>query len=353
MHDKCLYLILSLLIFVGTALGEFKVGIILPLTGDAAAVGAAVRNGMLLAYENLPKETQVKLKLIFEDDALKPGNTVSAFRKLVSSEKITAVVNASSGTGNALAPVAELNKVPFIAIATDPAVVKDRKYVVNFWVTAEEEINTAMPEALRRGYKRIARIITTHDFTIAVKKRFDEVNAGRMTVVLDEDYPAEIKDFRPFITKLRNLKDVDAVLVNLMPGQLGIFAKQLRQMDVKLPIFGFETLEDSNEVKVSEGALVGGWYVNSDDPNEKFHNEFKKRFAGSSLYGASNGHDIVLLLAHGAKENMDSETFNNFLHSVKNFSGALGTYSAAADNTFTLPAAVKVVTKEGFEKLEN
>jgi len=40
-----------------------------------------------------------------------------------------------------------------------------------------------------------------------------------------------------------------------------------------------------------------------------------------------------------------------FLHTVKDFNGALGTYSASGDNRFTLPAAIKVITADGFKKI--
>ena len=48
---------------------------------------------------------------------------------------------------------------------------------------------------------------------------------------------------------------------------------------------------------------------------------------------------------------MDTEEINRFLHTVKDFTGVMGTYSATEKNNFTLPAAVKVVTRDGFKKL--
>ncbi|MCB0338456.1 MAG: penicillin-binding protein activator [Bdellovibrionales bacterium] len=331
-----------------------RIGVILPLTGEAASVGQAIQNGMQFAYDQLPTESQSRLKIAYEDDGLNPARTISAYRKLLSEQRIDGVVVASSGTSKALAPHVEKDKVPMLAIATDPKVVEGRNYAMNFWVSAESEVSTAIPEARRRGYKTLARIITQHDFPVAVKSHFDEMANGEFTFLLDEEYPADEKNFRSYLTKVASSEaELDAIYVGLMPGQLGIFAKQVKEMGISLPMFGFETFEDSQEVKVSNGSLVGQWYVNTDDPSEAFHNAFKLKYPKSSLYGASNGNDIVLILAEAAKRELDRDALNGFLHTLTDFTGALGTYSATADNRFTLPAAVKVVTESGFAKIDS
>ncbi len=150
-----------------------KLGVILPLSGEAASVGEAVKNGISIGLQKLPADIRSKIELIYEDDRLAPLNTISAFHRLDSVQKVDIILNVSSGTANALAPISEQNKIPLIAIATDPAVVKGRKYAVNFWVTPEEEARVMVPEVLKRGYKNIARIITVQDFAISLKSHFE------------------------------------------------------------------------------------------------------------------------------------------------------------------------------------
>ncbi len=328
-----------------------RVGVILPFTGDAASVGESLRNAMNLALSELPPDVQKKIVLLFEDDRMVPVNTVSAFQKLVSVNKIDLVVTASSGTSNAVSPLAERMKLPHVAIASDKKVVEGRQYVVNFFVTPEEEVRVVIDEAKRRNYKKIARIISLTDGAVATKKAFDDLNHNSLQVILDEEYPLEVKDFRTYLTKVRSRSDLDGILVMLFPGQLGMFAKQARDMGIKAPLFGVEFFEDANEVKASGGALVGCWYVNVDDPTDVFLKKFMDRHPGTSLFAASNGYDLIYLLAEALKTESDREGINKFLHSVKNFTGALGTYSASGDNRFTLPATVKEVTADGFKKI--
>lgn len=361
--SNCTFLLRNLLLFVTCTIsalpvfaqevpkGSIKVGAILGLTGDWASVGEAVRNGILLAYNNLPKAEQQNIQLVFEDDSSSAAGAVSAFNKLKDTQSIDVAVAFSSSSGKALGPMADKSKIPLIAIATDPQVVKGRNYVVNFFTTAEEEVRVLRKEVEKRGYKKIARICTTHDFPLSVKRVFDEENKGLVQVVLDEEYAQSNKDFKAYITKLKAQTDIDGVFVGLMPGQVGLFAKELRDLGVKTPLFGIEIFEDSNEVKVSQGALVGQWYINADDPNDDFFKTYKAAYPNASLYGAAHGYDIVLLIAAAVKQGNSPGAINKFLHTVKDFKGALGTYSASGDNRFTLPAAVKVVTLDGFKKL--
>ncbi len=353
-------LVLVLIFTASSAFGapsdnKIKIGVITSLSGDAASIGTAIKNGLTLAFDKMPREVRDRIELNFEDDALDPKKTIAAYNKLISTEDIDILVTSSSGTSKAIAPINEQHGLPMIAIATAPEIVANRRHVVNFWVTPEEEVRVLLPEAERRGYKQIARLVTTHEFPISVKQKFDEQNRGRIRVVLDEEYPPDIKDFKPYITKLKvQQSKTDGVLLILMPGQLGVFAKEARQAGITIPLFGLETFEDGDEVKSSNGALIGQWYVNGDDPNGSFLTEYRSKFKDASIFGAPNAHDIMMLIAAAVQGSGTAgnyrERINDFLHSVKNFSGALGSYSASGDNRFTLPAAVKIVTANGFEK---
>jgi hypothetical protein len=81
--------------------------------------------------------------------------------------------------------------------------------------------------------------------------------------------------------------------------------------------------------------------------------EYKNKFPNSTPFGAANGHDAILLISDAINKNFkDSDSINTYLHKVENFSGATGIFSSTSDNRFTLPATVKKVTKDGFEKLK-
>ena len=329
----------------------YKLGVILPLTGGAADIGAACKNGMTMAYEGLSSDIQGRLDIIYEDDANAPKNTVIAFSRLTSISKVDVVTTLSSGTSKAVSPLAEKAKVPLVAVASDPKIVEGREHVVNFWVAPREEARVLIPEIVRRGYKKIARVTAVQDGVLSVRDAFDEFNKGIVKIVLDEEYQQDAKDFRPFLTKLKARSDVDAIFVNLYFGQPGLFAKQARELGITLPLFNAESFEDPVQLELSKGALVGGWYAQADDPGETFLTEYRSRFPKATIFSAGNCHDIVALLGDALSKGRAPGEINQYMHQVKDFTGVMGTFSATGDNRFSLPATLKEVTKTGFREL--
>ena len=330
---------------------EYRVGVILPLTGESANSGKACANAITLAQEDLPAEIKPRLHLFVEDDANVARNTVSVFQQLASRRSINAVISYFSNTAKAIAPLVEGQGMTMIAIATDPEVVTGRKRSFNLWVTPEQEGRALLSELTRRGYRRIAMVSAIQSGLLAIKKAFDEQRGKEPEIVLSKEYPADTKDFRPFLSQLKTRKDIDGIFVNLMFGQIGIFAKQAREMLIEAPLFAVEVFEDPAEVAASGGALLGQWYIQADDASSGFLERYAKRFPGESTYSAGNCYDAVLLLSEALQRGTPPQDLPSFLAGLKDFKGSLGVYSATGDQRFSLPATVKIVTADGFSKL--
>lgn len=352
MKKITLFILLSF-IFTNSSFADdqFKIGVALALTGEGANAGNACKNGITLALEHLPEDLKNKVSVELEDDGMVPKNTVSAFNKLVDLSKVNAMISFTSGCSNSVAPLAEKKQIPLLAIATDPKVVKDKKFAFNIWVTPETESKLLAEEIIKRKIKNIAKISAIHDMYIAVNKTMDETFGDKVKTVFNEEYSSDAKDFKPFLTKLKLHKDVEAVFVGLWFGQVGIFAKQAKELGIKLPLVGYELFEDPNEIKLSAGGLVGQFYVNTDDAVDSFMKEYNARFPNAAGLGAANCHDAVILFANAYKQNNSPEKIVEYLENLKDFSGALGVYSSTGDHRFSIPATMKIVTKTGFEKL--
>ena len=281
-----------------------------------------------------------------------PKNTITVFNKLTSLNQIDTIVTMSSGTSNALAPIAEQQKLPMLAIASDKAICENRKFVMNHWVTPEAEAEVALKEAQKRNYRKIVEISTAQEGALAIKNHFNKIATGKLQIILDEEISYDNRDMRTIIAKIRARKDVDAVMLSLLPGQLSVVARQLRQYGVSVPLFGFEMFEDRSEVEASGGALVGEWYVNASDVTDAFGQVFTARYGSDKTkVFASNAYDIVRMISDALKTGSSRENVNRHLHAINDYQGASGKYSALNDNRFSLPAAVKVVTPTGFKQL--
>ena len=338
-----------------TPAAQFRIGVILPLSGESASLGNYARKAVELAYQQRSAAERRQVALFFEDDRWNVTLSVTAYHKLVDEKGVQAIMVMGSAVGNALAPLAERDRVVLIALgASDFNLVKGRHFSFLHWVTPETEGQEAVKEMLLRDYKRIAFITAEQVGWLAVYKAVLEAlkRSGRGDrVVLDQTYLPEERDFHTYIARARQ-KDVNAIVIGLLPGSLSAFVKLARQAGISADFIGLETFEDENEVKAASGALYGQWYVNAGEPTPEFIELYRKGYQEYPAWTCSNSFDSVNLLVDGFKINgANTGAIAQYLATLKDYHGAAGRYSATGDQRFTLPATVKVVTKNGFEPL--
>jgi branched-chain amino acid transport system substrate-binding protein len=333
----------------------YDVVAILPLSGQVASLGNYVKNGIDLAIEQLPERERSLIRVHYEDDQFAAEKTLSAYRKSLQTGRLDAVFVLGSTPGNALAPVVERDKKILLAIgASDPTIVSGREYSFIHWVIPPVLGEALSTELLKRKFERIAILSAEQSGALADVDALTEslAKAGRSdSIVVRKDVAPTETDYRTFLA-LATQKKSEAIVAVLFPGALSSFARQFRASGLKAELVGMESFEDEGELKASGGALAGGWYVNAADSSSEFVDRYKEKYGSHPGWGSANGYDSLNLIAKAVTEKGDrSDNVRSFLKSLKDYSGACGTYSASGDNRFTLPAQLKMVTANGFEPL--
>ena len=312
-----------------------KIGVITPLTGVLAASGISVKNSIQLADQIYDTENLVEFS--FEDDALQPKNSVSIARKFIAEHK-DAIIIFGTPTSMAVAPITEQAKVPLLTITILDKVVKDRSFAFRHFVSWQEENRLVIEQAKVKGYKRIAIVASANDATLALKDGF--INQSGLQVVLAEDFIRDDFDFRSLITKVKANKP-DAIYNLLFSPQASVFMKSLRESGSKVPVFAVHNVEDPSEIKAAGKAFEGIWYVTGDDSAGTFYREsYQKQYSVLPAMGGSNAFDYAKMIIEAAQKNTP---LLDYIKTLKNFSGAFGEYSIAADNSFQLKATVRVL----------
>jgi len=111
-----------------------KIGVIAPLTGNYAQYGTAVKEGVELkvdAINNAGGINGKKIELVIADSKGDVQESVNAFKKMVSQDKIDIFVGeVTSGPSLAIAPLAQQAKIPMItATGTAFDITKGKDYV--------------------------------------------------------------------------------------------------------------------------------------------------------------------------------------------------------------------------------
>lgn len=338
--------------------GPYRIGVIIPLSGPVASLGNHVRKGIALAYDNLSEDSRRSIQLIYSDDRFDPKQTIIGYQQLSAQKPLDAVFVLGSPPANALAPITEKNKQVLVAIgASDPDIVKGRRYTFIHWVIPPMLGKRMSEELIRRDFKRIALVSAEASGALADKNSvvdaLQSVNEGSR-IIYDQSFQPSETDYRSAITSLK-AKKVDAVILVLMPGALSSFTKQAQQLGLNAEIAGMETFEDEDEVKASQGTLLNKWYVNGADPTDEFVNLYKSKYGIAPGWAAGNAYDSLNLIALAISEDLQktNDGVQNFLANVQDYRGAAGTYSSSSDNRYLLPAALKRITQLGFVSIVN
>ncbi|MBC7683057.1 MAG: ABC transporter substrate-binding protein [Ferruginibacter sp.] len=138
---------------------EVKIGVIYPLTGPGAAVGAELRNALELAADvinngapgisdlpfsagkGLPGLKGAKIKLIFADHQANPQIGASEAERLITQEKVVAIVGAYNSAVTATASqVAERAGIPFLNPESSSASLTQRNFKWFFRTTPHDDL---------------------------------------------------------------------------------------------------------------------------------------------------------------------------------------------------------------------
>ena len=164
MRETMIRALCAAVLSLGFALGaqaqqEVKIGVLYPLTGPAASSGAEMKNALELAADiinngakgvaglpfanggGLPNLKGAKIKLVFADHQGNPQTGATEAERLISQEKVAALVGAYNSNVTATASqVAERYQVPFLNPESSSATLTQRGFKWFFRTTPHDDL---------------------------------------------------------------------------------------------------------------------------------------------------------------------------------------------------------------------
>jgi branched-chain amino acid transport system substrate-binding protein len=323
------------------AADTIKIGMVVPITGPAAESGKYAQIGAKIALDAVNKAGGIlgkQAELIFEDDQTTNPGAVLAFSKLSSQPDIVAFLGSIRSTQmHAMAP--DMLKVakPVMFGGTDPNLTK----LGNPWlfrcrpndsysgrVIADFGVNTV-------GKKKWAIVHSTDAFGTAGGKALADALPGvGGSVVLDQGYANQSQDFSPVVLAVRQSGADVLGTYFTFESDLGIFARQLRQLGVTIPWVGSPSIVNITALKLAGPALYGTYgvadYAEDSSPGSKSFGEAYRAVAKVAPDNQSSWtFDGVTLLAKAmnAAGKTDPQAVREAMLSIKGFAGAEGEYN--------------------------
>ncbi|GAA0282064.1 Penicillin-binding protein activator LpoA [Methylorubrum aminovorans] len=169
---------------IGT--GSVKVALIVPLSGQGAAVGTALRNAAELAYEDFQKPN---LQILVKDDRGTPDGAREAAQAAFAEGTEMVLGPLFAGSVQAAGSTARAAGKPVIAFSTDAAVAARGVYLISF--LPQSEVDRIVDEAIAGGRRSFAALIPETTYGNAVEAQFREAVARRNARLVGiERYPA-------------------------------------------------------------------------------------------------------------------------------------------------------------------
>ncbi|KQP18173.1 ABC transporter substrate-binding protein [Pseudorhodoferax sp. Leaf267] len=266
----------------------FKIGLVLPMTGQQATTGRQVEAAARL-YMAQHGDTVAgkKVQLIVKDDTSLPDQTRRLAQELIVNDKVNVLAGMGiTPSAMAVAPLATQSKTPLVVMAAATSSITEASpYIVRSSFTLPQ-VSVALADwAPKNGIKTVVTLVSDYGPGIDAEKFFNQrltFNGGKVTESLR--VPLRNPDFAPFLQKVRDLKP-DALFVFVPSGAGAAVMKQFveRGMDkagIKLIATG-DVTDDDQLNDMGDGALgvVTSHHYSAAHPselNKKFVDAFQK-----------------------------------------------------------------------------
>lgn len=309
----------------------YKIGVIAPLTGPGAIFGNSMVNAIKLAQEDT-QGTRGTYQIIIEDDGSNPGQAASAAQKLINSDKVQAILTMTSGTGNAVKPIATTHKVPHLCVCTDTTVA-NTEYNFTDLVSNEAEARLWLTEAAKRKIHTVAIIVQNHPGLLPLAAALNTYAPEYgITIVHEEKWDPTLRDFKTIVAKTKETHP-DIVWVAGFPPGMDIVGQELFGAGVK-------NLSSSAGFGVSATPSLyeGLWYEDTGITSIDFRNRFETQFPGIrfNVRSAPFGYDMYKMVVNGLESGTD---LNQYLVQLTSFNGIAGTttQSVGTRNFYATP----------------
>jgi branched-chain amino acid transport system substrate-binding protein len=292
----------------------FKIGLILPMTGQQASTGRQIEAAArLYMAQNGDTVAGKKIELIVKDDTSVPDVTKRMAQELVVNDKVNVLAGFGiTPSALATAPIATQSKTPEVVMAAATSSITEASpYIVRTSFTLPQASVSMADWAPKNGIKTVVTLVSDYGPGIDAEKFFKErltFNGGK--VIESLRVPLRGPDFAPFLQKVRDLKP-DALFVFVPSGAGAAVMKQFleRGMDkAGIRLIGTGDLTDDDQLNdMGDGAIgvVTSHHYSAYHPsatNKKFVEAFQKANKGMRPnFMAVGGYDGMRVIYEALK----------------------------------------------------
>ncbi len=355
----------------GVALAkEIKVGAVMPMSGPLAAYGQVTNLGLELANKLQPKlKNGDTVKIVLVDNKGDKVETANATTRLISSDKVVAILGALTSTNTAQTiAIADKKKVPVIAsVATNDKLTMKRSYANRVCFTDSFQGEVVANYAKSQGYKTAVVIVDQAQvYSLGLAKAFQKAfkKAGGK-IVKKIKITSGDKDFKAVVSQVKKLNP-DFMFLPLYHPEASMISRQSKQLGLKKPMFSGDGVANQTFIDLGgesvEGYMFTDFFDYSNPPSKTsadfvaFHEkETGKAEMNSFTALGADTYNILIDAMNRCEDPTNSVCINEQIKSTKNFDGVSGSISINKEGNATRSAVIKEIRdgKAGFKATVN
>jgi len=332
---------------------DFKVGASVALSGYLAVIDAPWKDGVILGAEAINQKGGLlghNVSVVFEDMRAEPAEAVTVVRKMISSDKVSVLINGCSSAGNAaIAPLVAQAHVPMLLCSILPPKKEDHIWAFSLLPLPRFEIEPRFGYLQKTGIKKVGLLFDPTPYAGAQKKSAEDLAAKYgLEIVAAEQYKPADADMTSYFIKLKEAGAEAVLKLGIGPSTITA-AKALKQLGMTAPL-----LSSTDDLSVMNGAaeVLGPQFLfvaqriqiidllPKTDAGVKaasgFLGRWKAHFGDRDPTWGSRGWDAFQIAATAIKKagSTDGNRVRDTIESIAGFQGASGELNFSASNHY-------------------
>jgi len=286
-----------------------RIGVVQPTTGPVAYDGNIYVNTVKMIVDDMNAKGGVlgkKIELLVEDGACNPAQSVNAAEKLVTRDKVVALLGAFCSTSTAaMMEVAKKHKIPHITGISTAAQLTEQGNPYFFRAVATtpmlgDAFGGVLPAAVKA--KRFAFLVLNDDWGRSMAASYPkaiEKTGGQ--IVATEFFQQSDLQFLSQITKVK-AANPDAIVLAANTQQAAALSKQIRELGVTVPLIGEGSWTSDSYLKLAGPASDGVYglveyvYTIKNPINDAFVKEFQAKLKENPTKFAGAAHNAIHIM---------------------------------------------------------
>ena len=329
---------------IASAADPIRIGCVFPSTGPAAEAGSFQLNGARLALQAVNEKGVLdrKMELVVEDDQTTNPGAVLAFSRLSAQRDIAAFIGSIRSTQvDAMAPDVLKAGKPMMIGGTSPTLTR----MGNRWLfRCRPNDNYSGKVIAEYGVtdlqkRKWAIVYSTDAFGSNGARALEEaLKAKGITPVLMQGYTNQASDYTAVVLAVRQSGADVLGSYFTFENDLGIFARQIRQLGVRIPWIGSPSITNTTALSLAGPALFGtfgvaDFAVDATPASKDFATRYEAAYRKMADNQSSWTFDAVnlLALAISTAGSTDPERIRTALLGIRGYAGAEGEYNFDAN----------------------